>query len=225
LAEAEVLQRKFEAEALGKKALAEAVEKEGRAEAQVLELKFNAEAKGITEKAEAMKLFDGVGREHEEFKLRLNKDKEIELQAIQTQKAIAEAQALMMGEALKSAKIDIVGGDGQFFNSLVRSITAGKQVDRLVNESRVLSDVKDTLLGSGGDLQDLKERLQPYVDLLGISSNDIKNLTIAALITQMMGAADADGQSQLQQILAGVRQLGMAAANAAALNLRGASQS
>ena len=37
------------------------------------------EAKGIEEKAEAMKLLDGVGKEHEEFKLRLNKNKEVEL--------------------------------------------------------------------------------------------------------------------------------------------------
>ena len=48
---------------------AAAIEKEGTAEAKVAELKFQADAKGITEKAEAMKLFDGVGREHEEFKL------------------------------------------------------------------------------------------------------------------------------------------------------------
>lgn len=225
LAEAEVLQRKFEAEARGKQALADAVEKEGRAEAMVLELKLNAEAKGITEKAEAMKLFDGVGREHEEFKLRLAKDKEVELQAIQIQGSIAESQAAMLGEALKSAKIDIVGGDNQFFDSLVRSITAGRQVDRLVGESRVLTEVKDTLLGSDADLSQLKERLQSYVDLLGVSSNDVKNLTIAALITQMMGTADPNAQTQLQQLLAGVRQMGMAAASAASLNLRGTAQS
>ena len=42
----------------------------------------------ITEKAEAMKIFDGVGREHEEFKLNLNKDKEIELAQISVTKDI-----------------------------------------------------------------------------------------------------------------------------------------
>ena len=41
-----------------------------------------SEATGIEEKANAMKLFDGVGKEHEEFKLRLNKDKDIEIAAI-----------------------------------------------------------------------------------------------------------------------------------------------
>jgi len=85
---------------------AAAIEKEGTAE---------ADAKGITEKAEAMKLFDGVGREHEEFKLTLNKEKDIELQAIDSQRLIAEAQAKMIAEALVNANIDIVGGDNKFF--------------------------------------------------------------------------------------------------------------
>ena len=49
--------------------MAVAIEKKGTAEATVLELKFAAEASGIQKKAEAMKLFDGVGKEHEEFKL------------------------------------------------------------------------------------------------------------------------------------------------------------
>ena len=86
-------------------AKAEAKEKDGTAEANVVEIKFQAEAKGITEKAEAMKIFDGVGREHEEFKLNLNKDKEIELAQISVTKDIAEQQALIVGEALKSAQI------------------------------------------------------------------------------------------------------------------------
>lgn len=220
LAEAEVLQKRFEAEARGKEALAQAIEKQGQAEAHVAELKFAAEAKGITDKAEAMKLFDGVGREHEEFKLQLNKDKEVELEAIGIQKAIAEAQAAMLGDALRSARIDIVGGDNQFFDSLVRSITAGKQIDRLVQGSQVLSDVKESLVA--GDLDQIKARLQEYVDLLGISSQDLKNLSIAALIVQMMRSTDESGRSQLQQLLDGVRQLGLADHSAAHLRLSGA---
>lgn len=220
LAEAEVLQRKLEAEATGKQALAQAIEKEGQAEAHVAELKFAAEAKGITDKAEAMKLFDGVGREHEEFKLRLNKDKEVELEAINIQKAIAEAQARMLGEALRTAKIDIVGGDNQFFDSLVRSITAGKQVDRLVEGSQVLSDVKDSLFT--GDFSQIKGRLQEYVDMVGISSADLKNLSIATLILQLMQGADESGRSQLQRLLDGVRQLGLADQKASSLRLTGA---
>ena len=71
-----------------------------------------------------MKLFDAVGKEHEEFKLRLNKDKEIELAPIRVQAEIASSQALVLGEALKNAKIDIVGGDTQFFDRITGAISA-----------------------------------------------------------------------------------------------------
>ena len=138
-----------------------AIEKEGTAEAKVIELKFEADAKGITQKAEAMKLFDGVGREHEEFKLQLNKEKEIEISAIDAQRQIAEAQAQMIAESLTNANIDIVGGDNKFFDSIVNSITAGKQVDRLVGNSAVLSDVKDCLLYTSPSPRDQRGSRMP----------------------------------------------------------------
>jgi len=168
------------AEAQVKIEKAAAIEKEGTAEAKVAELKFQADAKGITEKAEAMKLFDGVGKEHEEFKLRLNKEKEVELEAITAQQKIAEAQAAMIAESLTNANIDIVGGDNKFFDSIVNSITAaaGKQVDRLVDNSSVLSDVKNTFFT--GDPMQFKDEVGRYIDMFGITSEDMKNLSVAA---------------------------------------------
>lgn len=226
LGEADVLQKKAEAEARGKEALAVGVTKEGEAEARVLEVKFAAEAKGITEKAEAMKLFDSVGKEHEEFKLRLNKDKEIELQAIATQHKIAEAQARMLGEALKSANIDIVGGDNQFFDSLVRSITAGKQIDRLVGNSSVLTGIGQKL--ASGDAGNLREQIQQYIELFGVNSNDVKNLTISALVGQWIVKSDegirADLISFLQSIgVAGIGNQKLADLGVAAAKTKGKS--
>ncbi|MEO1973951.1 MAG: flotillin family protein, partial [Pirellulaceae bacterium] len=106
--------------------------------------KFSSDAAGIKEKANAMKLFDGVGREHEEFKLRLNKTKDIEIAGIEAQKDIADAQATIVGEALKQARIDIVGGETTFFDRIVDSVKAGKSIDRLVHNSETLTDVKNT---------------------------------------------------------------------------------
>lgn len=218
LAEAEVTERTLQAQARGKEALSEALRKEGTAEAEVMELKFSADAKGITQKAEAMKLFDGVGREHEEFKLRLNKDRDIELEAIGAQQRIAEAQASMIAKSLEKANIDIVGGDNKFFESMVGSITAGKQVDRLVNESRVLTDVKETFFN--GDAQNFKQQVQHFVDMFGISSADIKNLTISALLGQMIGKAeDMSVQNQLEGLLRMAQGLGLGASKAASMSL------
>ncbi len=205
-------------EAQVKVAMADAIQKEGTAEAQVLELKFSADAKGITQKAEAMKLFDGVGREHEEYKLQLNKDLEVELRAIAAQKEIAEAQAAMVAESLKSAKIDIVGGDNQFFESIVKSITAGKQVDRLVEGSRTLTDVKRTFFQ--GDPDEFKKQLQHYVDTFGISTADIKNLSIAGLVgTLMSQTSDRGIRGQLENLLDLATSLGMANQKASTLKL------
>ena len=176
-------------------AKAEAKEKDGTAEANVMELKFQAEAKGITEKAEAMKIFDGVGREHEEFKLNLNKDKEIELAQIGVQKDIAEQQALIVGEALKSANIDIVGGESVFFDKITNAITQGKSVDRLANNSQVITDVKDTFFN--GDPDYFKQKLTDWAGDFGITSDSIKNLTISALIGQMISESKDSGKTSI----------------------------
>ena len=202
-------------------AKADAIEKEGTAEAKVAELKFSADARGITEKAEAMKLFDSVGREHEEFKLELQKEKDIELAGIDAQRQIAEAQAGMIAESLREANIDIVGGDGQFFDSIVNSITAGKQVDRLVHESSVLSDVKNTLFN--GDPGQLSSQIKKYTDMFGITSEDLKNLSVAALIGQMMGLTnDVNVLGNLQSMMGMANKAGVSTQNAgkvvAALN-------
>ena len=192
---------------------AEALKKEGTAEAEVSELKFAADAKGITEKAEAMKLFDSVGREHEEFKLELDKSKEIELEAIAAQQRIAEAQALMVAESLKSANIDIVGGDNKFFDSIVNSITAGRQVDRLVEGSSVLRDVKDTFFT--GDPAEFQDQVARYVEMFNVSSDDLKNLSVAALIGQMMAKTTDQGVlSQLTSMMGMANQAGVANKNA-----------
>ena len=216
LAEADVLQKKSVAEAKGKEALAIALEKEGAAEAAVLEKKFSADAKGITDKAEAMKLFDGVGREHEEFKLRLNKEKDVELAAIHVQKDIAVEQSRLVGAALQTANIDIVGGETKFFDSIVGSITSGKQVDRWVGNSQVLQDVKNTFFD--GDADQFSSELQKFVNHFGMSSEDVKNLSVSALIGQLMGKTeDASILDQLQGLAGAAKQLGVEGQKAVSL--------
>jgi uncharacterized membrane protein YqiK len=186
-----------------------AIEREGAAEAKVIELKFTADAQGITQKAEAMKLFDSVGREHEEFKLRLNKERDIELEGINAQRGIAEAQARMIGEGLKAANIEIVGGDNKFFENIVSSITAGRQVDRLVQGSQVLTDVKETFFTGSPD--QFKAELARYIDMFGVTSEDLRNLSVAALLGQMIGMSDDSGiMSRLQGMLSAATRAGVA---------------
>ena len=180
-------------------AMADAVEKQGVAEAKIIGFKANSEAKGITAKAQAMKLFDGVGREHEEFKLTLNKEKDIELAQINIQKEIAEQQALVLSEALKQAKIDIIGGDGQFFDKITGAIATGKSIDRMIDNSKALSDVKETFFN--GDPEYFHSQFKSYVDKFGLTSEDLKNLTVSAVLGQMIATAD---DSKLKMALNGL---------------------
>jgi len=190
-------------------AMASAKEKDGSANAKVLELKFAAEAKGITEKAAAMKEFDGVGREHEEFKLRLETDKEIQLKQISVQEEIAEYQANVIGEALKHANIDIIGGETQFFDRITSAVTSGMSVDRMMQHSQTLSDVKNTFFKEDNP-DHFQEKFKEVVGRFGMSSDTLKNLTISAALTKALSLADGDdSKGVLESLLNQAKVLGL----------------
>ena len=238
--DANVLEKKAVAEAKGIEAKAEAVKKQGLAEAdvikeqglsesevikqkglseaEVIRQKLEADAQGIHSKAEAMKKLDGVGKEHEEFKLRLQMEKEIELAKIGIQSEIAESQAIVISEALKSANIDIVGGETMFFDNIVGSITQGKKFDRLMDNSNTLTEVKDSLL-SGGD-GNLADNVRSIINRFGITADNVKDLTVAALIMQMMDKTSDKGlKTTLTEYLNAAVQAGLDNKPASSLGL------
>ncbi len=215
-AEAEVLRMKAEAEAKGQAAKAEASNKQGAAEASNMQLKAEAEASGIEKKANAMRLLDMVGRDHEEFKLRLQKEKDIELAAIDAEKEIAASRATVVAEALKAAHIEIIGGETTFFNRISEAVQQGRAIDRMVNNSAVLTDIKDSLLTGDPDL--FKDRLHKLVDRFGISTENLKNLSITALLSRFMVDAHDDGvKSMLENMLESAKRLGLGDKLAAAV--------
>ena len=223
-AEAAVTKKKLVAEAEGQMKKAEAIEKEGMAEAAVVEQKFYAEARGIEQKAEAMKIFDGVGREHEEFKLKLNKDKDIEIAAINAQTDIAREQSEIVGAALETARIDIVGGETEFFDKIVDSIKAGKSVDRWVNNSQVLTDVKGTFFSGNGN-GDFRSNLKQFTDHFGLSFEDVKDMSVAALIGKMLLDSDNDTiTAGLKRLQGTITQLGLSDKKVAALGMAAAEE-
>lgn len=217
-AEASVLQKKAVAEAKGLEAKADATEKQGLAEATVMQQKYEAEANGITEKAKAMKLYNEAGQEHEEFKLRLVKDKDVELAAIQAQAEIARQQAEIVGNAVRSAHIDIVGGETEFFDRITNAISSGKTVDRWVGSSQVLGDIKSTFFN--GDPDYFFKKVEQLVGRFKLDSEDVKNLSIAALIGKMMGmTTDKTVLKELHNLLGMVQAAGLSQNLASALKL------
>jgi len=211
LAAAKVAKEKGLADASVIEITATAEEKKGLAEARVLGEKFTVDAQGIEQKADAMRKLDGVGKEHEEFKLRLEKDKAIDLAQINIQKDIAASQAEVIAEALKAAKIDIVGGETMFFDQIIGSITKGKSVDRLVTNSDVLGTVKDTFFKINGDGKvHFKENLHYFMNQFGMKSDDVRNLSISALLLKMMGSTlDENTKNELKHLTSTATAMGI----------------
>lgn len=213
LAEAEVIKAKGHVHADNTQTQAEA-EAEGTKEKELavatgIEARGLAEAKAIQQKAEAMKLLHEAGREHEEFKLRLAKERDVDLAAIHVQKDIAQAHSSLVGEALKHANIDIVGGENDFFEKVVRAVGAGKSVDRLVHNSRTLTDIKNTFFNGDGD--HFKAQLRRWIDDFGIATADLRNLTVAALLGRLLASSqDPSVKGLLRAALETARTSGLA---------------
>ncbi|MXS72427.1 flotillin family protein [Flavobacteriaceae bacterium W22] len=213
LSEAQVLHAKADAaerqgivEAVVIEKKADAIKKEGIAQAEVIKEKALAEAARITEKAEAMKKLNDAGKDHEEFRLTLAKEKEVELAQISIQKDIAQAQAGVLAEAFKSAKIDIVGGDNTFFDNVVRQVSAGKGLDKFISHSENATLVKENLLGDG---ENIIGKVMGMVDKYNISSDDIKNMSIASLIFKLNGVANQQERGLLDRAMDMAKHLGV----------------
>ncbi len=208
MGEADVLRAQGQADA-------EVALAKGQADAEVVRAKGDADANAIEQKAAAMKLFEEAGQEHEEFKLELEKAQTIELAEIDVQRQIAEQQAIVVGEALKSANIDIVGGETEFFDRITKAITTGKVVDRTVGNSQVLDDVKETFFN--GDPDYFKSQLSTWIDDFGIKTEDLKNLSISALLGNLVGTAKGSERSKLVGMLGAAERFGVSEMKAADL--------
>ncbi|QKZ18374.1 flotillin family protein [Streptomyces chartreusis] len=204
-AEAEATQARMRAEAEGTKAQA-------LAEAEGIGEKLKAEAAGLTEKAAAMAALDDASRGHEEYRLRLAAEKDIRLAGLDVQRQVAEAQATVLATGLENADINIVGGESVFFDRLMSSIALGKGIDGFVQHSETARALAGPWLDGTSSFTD---------DLSGIlgsvSTADVQNLTVSALLMKLMRTGGADS-GQLQQLLDKAGELGLADKPLTALN-------
>jgi uncharacterized membrane protein YqiK len=221
---AENVRRKALAEAAGREADASAVEKQGlaaatslrekllaevtakEAEANAIGKRMAAEAQGLALKAEAMKALQGTGREHEEYRLRLANEREIALSSIEAKIKMTEQQAKIMAEAMGNAHINIVGGDGQFFDRFVKAVSLGQSIDGVVDYSDTVRKVfGDHLNGKANLVQDLKEAVASS----GLSTESLKNLSVAAMLGKLMATADDSHKGSLKTLIDKANQLGL----------------
>jgi len=206
LAEAAGEEQKGLAVARVREAEALAIGKRGEAEANATKLKLLAEAAGLSEKAVSMKALDEASRVHEEFRLRLEKEKAVELESIHARTAIAEAQAKVLAEAFSHAKIQIVGGDGQFFDRFVKAVGVGQSLDGVVEHSAAVRGVMgDYISGQKSLPEDIKQILMNPA----LSSESVQSLTISAILGRLLLGADEPAKKQIKALIDKAKELGI----------------
>ncbi|MFF7237598.1 flotillin family protein [Streptomyces collinus] len=215
-AEAEATGARLRAEAEGSqaKALAEAegARAKALAEATGIGEKLKAEAAGLTDKAAAMAALDEASRSHEEYRLRLQAEKEIRLAGLETQRQVAEAQATVLATGLENADIDIVGGESVFFDRLVSAVSLGKGVDGFVDNSRTAQALAAPWLDGSGSFTDDLGRI-----LGSLGAADVQHLTVSALLMKLMKSGGPEA-GPLRQLLDRAGELGLADTPLTALN-------
>jgi len=206
-AEAEATEARLRAEAEGARAKAVA-------EAEAISGKLRAEAAGLTEKAAAMAALDEASRGHEEYRLRLEAEKDVRLAGLDVQRQVAEAQATVLATGLENADINIVGGDSVFFDRLVSSISLGRSVDGFVKNSETAQALAGPWLDGSASFTDDLSRM-----LGSVSTSDVQNLTVSALLMKLMKQG-GENTGQFEQLLDKAGELGLADTPLAVLNGR-----
>lgn len=140
-AAARVTAERLAAEAEGRAKMgaaeADATRAMGEAEAFAVGSKMKAEAEGLTEKFSAMSSMSPEARQHEELRLQLETALEAALADIEANKVISRERAEVLSEALKSADIKLIGGDGGVFDKLTQGMGVGAAVDGATQSAAV----------------------------------------------------------------------------------------
>lgn len=166
LAEAKVLEEKLMAEAKGAEevgmaeakitreqlaAEAQGNEEKGMAQARVTKEQAVAEAAGLVEKFAAMNNMSVEAREFEEFKMNLEAHIKEAMANIEANKHISTDQAKVIATALENANIDIVGGQGDYFDKLSKGLGAGNALSGFLEKSPVVQSLLEKFLAGNED--------------------------------------------------------------------------
>ena len=179
------------------KDMAEAIQLKGSAEAHSIRERGLAEAETLRASYEAMSSIDDKTREHDQFKLRLEKEQAVEIESLHTEAKTATENANVLSAALSKADMQIIG-DNSIFTQIREAMVSGKSIDKKFDNSNVLNSLVSKYRNGEGDLpQDIKELLQKSE----VSSGDVGNLALASLAKQFL--ATSEGKNILEQLQGG----------------------
>ncbi|WP_028865992.1 flotillin family protein [Psychromonas aquimarina] len=161
LAQAKVLEEKLTAEARGNeelgKAQAVATKEVGLSEAEILREKGKAEADALIDKFAAMNNMNKESKEFEEFRMNLEIQFKETIANIEANKEISSDQANVLASALKHANIDIVGGQGDYFDKLSKGLGAGNALNGFLEKSPVIQSLMEKLLGGSANEKEINQ--------------------------------------------------------------------
>jgi len=209
LADAKVLEEKLMAQAIGdekvgtaaakvKEADAVATKIMGEAEASKIADRFAAEAEGLEKKFVAMKQMDDNTREHEEYRMQLDLNHTETMKGIDANVDIAHDQAEVLSTALGDANIDIVGGNGDYFEKFVNALAVGKSIDGVADKSKIVTKaIEGHMNGDDSFIGDIKE----VVAGLSAGSGSIQNLTVSAFLNKVMKDGTAEQQGLVKNLM------------------------
>lgn len=152
-----------EAEVIAQKgaANATAIRDSGLAEAEVTREQFKAEADGLVDKFQAMDTMTETARSHEEFRMTLETSLKETLASLEAGKEVAKENADVLAAALQKANIDIVGGEGHFFDQFAKSLSIGKAVDGIAGKSETISALLEKVMMMTGGASGLLGKSEP----------------------------------------------------------------
>jgi hypothetical protein len=119
---------------------------------------------------------------------------------------LAEEQAKVLAVALEHAKINIVGGDGQFFDRFIKAVGTGQAIDGTIDHSETLKKLLGEYMSGQKSLPaDLKEVLtRPAV-----SADGVQKLTVSAALGDLMLSSEGAVKRKLAALLDRAKELGL----------------
>jgi hypothetical protein len=92
-----------------------------------------------------------------------------------------------------------------FFDRFVQAVTLGKSIDAVVERSSTMQVLGDEYLSQGRSVAD---DLTAVLGRPGVA-DDLKNLSLAGLLTRLANDANADDKPKLQGLLDAARKMGI----------------
>jgi uncharacterized membrane protein YqiK len=192
-AEAETLKAKMTAEAQGKIADADALAQRlateangrrqlGEAEAAATAARFEAESAGLKTKFDAMKAMSPETRAHEEQRMQMDYAHIQRLKAMETQQTLALQQAEVLSQAVSKAKLEIVGGDGAYFERFLNALAIGRGIDAAA-QGEILGNAAE---GYKDGSRDLVADLQKLLSALGSAAPEVRDLGLATALKSLV---------------------------------------